>query len=653
MAILQNLILAVPILVVYAPSGTGKSSLLNAGLLPVVKKDPQYVPIVINGPEQDVTRLAARKLSASGWTGGAHASREGLAALLERHHEGTGRRALLVLDQFEERFNNEPDLDALYAQLARLGNTRSSAATVVLSLREDYLAGLAGLMDRVSGLLDASYRVSDLSRDDLAEAVTGPLAAVGESAGIEDGLVDEVLDDLERETRSDGIARSGRIEAGYFQVVWSRLWERGIGDGGRQMTRATYAAENKAAGILESFVSSILSELLPLEAEILWATLRYMILPTGAKVPLTVDDILGQLRVVDFAPWAAGVFRVYGRDDYTVDGMVVDRAAVRPHLKSMLDYLKRTESPLFRRAVRGERTEYELVHDLLGPILLDWQRQHVLARDAAMARMRDEVIGERGRSAFGSGHAAIPVARKNLRHSIALLDGTGDSAVSANDVNAARILTRSASAIIAASGRPPDEETQDLLIRHQAVLTRVMLAHPDRDVRGAAQRNSYEAFALERFFRAQYFDPRPATKVLVWFAGALAAAAGLIVARLVLDFVGDLPAVQYAPLTLGIVVALAAALQTAAYTERSSREYDRQAAKHILWPRNPRRSQGFPLGVRMFLGWPAVYLVLTLAAYAGASLFALFDLAPTAGFNLAMLVAGFVLGALYAVESDL
>ena len=140
-AILQNLILAAPILVVYAPSGTGKSSLLNAGLIPEVEKDSQYLPIVISGAREDVTQVAARELCASGWEGGAQLAPNNLADLLEHHYKDTERRAILVLDQFEEPLKHEAELDHLYAQLARLANTRSSAATVVLSIREDYLAG--------------------------------------------------------------------------------------------------------------------------------------------------------------------------------------------------------------------------------------------------------------------------------------------------------------------------------------------------------------------------------------------------------------------------------------------------------------------------------------------------------------------------------
>ena len=128
-----------------------------------------------------------------------------LAGLLERHFRQTNHRAILVLDQFEERLKESDLLERLYAEVARLANTRSEAATVVISIREDYLAGLEQLMRRVSGLLDASFRVPSLSRAALTEAVYGPLKALSTDVTVDKGLVDEVLTDLEKDKRLNEI----------------------------------------------------------------------------------------------------------------------------------------------------------------------------------------------------------------------------------------------------------------------------------------------------------------------------------------------------------------------------------------------------------------------------------------------------------------
>ena len=71
---------------------------------------------------------------------------------------------------------------------------------------------------------------------------------------------------------------------------------------------------------------------------------------------------------------------------------------------------------------------------------------------------------------------------------------------------------------------------------------------------------------------------------------------------------------------------------------------------HILWPRS-RYASSPP--VRVLVWWPIAYLLLVLSSYFGAALFGAFHWAPTAGFNLSMLIAGLTLGVLYFVESDI
>ena len=67
-AILNNLILAVPVLVVYAPSGTGKSSLLNAGLLPLIETDETLVPIWTSDPLDTLMDTVRSAFQSRGWS---------------------------------------------------------------------------------------------------------------------------------------------------------------------------------------------------------------------------------------------------------------------------------------------------------------------------------------------------------------------------------------------------------------------------------------------------------------------------------------------------------------------------------------------------------------------------------------------------------
>ena len=127
-------------------------------------------------------------------------------------------------------------------------------------------------------------------------------------------------------------------------------------------------------------MAKTVSELLPFEAEVLRAVTRYMVLPTGAKVALTTEDLMGLLRDDDFTS--------EGRQFFPTD----EKETLRRVLVVVFDRLTRTESPLFRRAMRGAREEFELVHDLLGLILLKWRADYKAEAAEAAKRTVAEVF---------------------------------------------------------------------------------------------------------------------------------------------------------------------------------------------------------------------------------------------------------------------
>ena len=399
-SILRDLALTLPVLTIYAPSGAGKSSLINAGLIPAIRRTPDVVDITIADPEPDPYGFVRDQLTGNGWSPGTDLDSLTLAQLLEAHYKDTDHRVILVLDQFEERIKRNDNLDALYAEIARLANTRSEAATVIISIREDYLAGLDRLMHRVSGLLDAGYRVPPLSRAALTEAVLRPLS-IDADVTVEEGLVDLVLDHLEQQAQLAG-SPERQIEPGHFQIVWHRLWELDAKAPGSVLTLKSYSGEGSAGetgvtAILKSFVGGVLSGLLPYEAALLQASLRYLVLPTGAKVALTVKDLAGLIQIGDITTGFAELLFLPGRRAetvYTSAGKLERRpegkSALRPEvtqiLESLFGQLTRTDAPLFRRVRRGAREEFELMHDLLGIILLEWRADYEQRTFAAIRK---------------------------------------------------------------------------------------------------------------------------------------------------------------------------------------------------------------------------------------------------------------------------
>ena len=377
--ILGNLVATMPTLILYAPSGTGKSSLINAGLMPVLRADPGQVPVLVRDPHDDVVERTREALAAAGWD----PPRElDLVAMLEQHWLDTDRRAVIVIDQFEERFNAGSPVEELFATMSKLAHSHGDSACIMLSLREDYLGSLEPLMRRVPGLLNSSYRVPPLSRAALEEAVYGPLREVGAEGAVQPDLVARVLDDLDEGLSGRQDAGEQRFEPGYFQIVWSTLWrefEEGRADA---LDLNSYKRLRGAKRILKDFTSKVLATLEPAQTSIFWSISRYLVLPTGAKVALTVEDLVNLLQPSEFFVPSTSSTRTTSSDASPwLSGLPAPELVVL--IRGVLQRLTASDAPIFQRVMRLNREEFEVLHDLLGRIILDWREEYPRMQTAA------------------------------------------------------------------------------------------------------------------------------------------------------------------------------------------------------------------------------------------------------------------------------
>lgn len=238
--------------VVTGASGTGKSSLLRAGLLPALAlgallPGSQHWPRVLLTPTASpLDELAAHLATVGGMD--AMAVRRGLAgdpeeaylaarqALLMAGAPGGGR-LVLVVDQFEELFAlgdgmwAEPFVTALASMAARPPAGGEPAALVVLGVRGDYWDRCAAHPRLARALQEGQFLVGPMTESELRRAVCGP----AESAGLEleAGLVDTVISDL----RPSGAG--GAHEVGALPLLSQAMlmtWQSREGD--RLTTRA-------------------------------------------------------------------------------------------------------------------------------------------------------------------------------------------------------------------------------------------------------------------------------------------------------------------------------------------------------------------------------------------------------------------------------
>ncbi len=175
---------------VVGASGSGKSSLVRAGLVPALRADGDRWSTVLISPGPHPLRECAAHLTAQ--LGGDPAA---LAAELaaDPHHLrlvlpqllAAGRpdaQCLLVVDQFEEVFSlceDASERKAFIQALLEAAHDPDSRTRVVIGLRADFYAHCARLPGLVAALQDAQLIVGPMTPEELSMAITEPAARAG------------------------------------------------------------------------------------------------------------------------------------------------------------------------------------------------------------------------------------------------------------------------------------------------------------------------------------------------------------------------------------------------------------------------------------------------------------------------------------------
>ncbi|MEU4155164.1 trypsin-like peptidase domain-containing protein [Actinoplanes sp. NPDC026670] len=339
------------------PSGSGKSSLVNAGVLAKVAagraatgSDTWRVISVRPGRgllgELDQAGLPGA--SALGLAGGVQAC---LASL------PPGSRLLLVIDQFEEIFA-DPDARGLLRQLEEL--LRAPAAlTVVLVMRDDFYAQLAAaspelLQTLAAGMVNVP---ASLARSEVENIIAAPAAAAG--LRFEPGLVAQMVADLESLAVEQDDRQIPVTVLPLLELSLLQLWEHRV-DG--RLTHDGYQRIGRLSGSLTSRCDQSVAALdlthQPIARRLLTALVR------PADPERNIPAVRRQVPLDELRDLAAG----HGQQD-------------RPAVEAVLRALT-TATPLIVTHAQPGRPDAppvaELIHDSLirdWATLRDWIRQ--------------------------------------------------------------------------------------------------------------------------------------------------------------------------------------------------------------------------------------------------------------------------------------
>jgi tetratricopeptide (TPR) repeat protein len=256
---LLSLVTAHPAVLLYSQSGAGKTSLLNASLVPMLEADgfdvagPARVRPKV--PEDfDYGEANPYVFNALTWLAGdavvpPPTARVTLADYLKKRFptDNAGRLVrpcVLIFDQFEELFTLSPEFwghrKDFFEQVARA--LADPLLRVLFAMREDFIAELDPYESLVPEKLRTRFRLERLREHAAQAAITGPLgvepwkkAGRTFARGVAEKLVTN-LREIPSKTDAQGRPVLGEfVEPVQLQIVCEAIW-RGLGEDDKQIT---------------------------------------------------------------------------------------------------------------------------------------------------------------------------------------------------------------------------------------------------------------------------------------------------------------------------------------------------------------------------------------------------------------------------------
>ncbi|MFI1480357.1 hypothetical protein [Streptomyces sp. NPDC020747] len=347
------------ILAVIGASGSGKSSLLRAGLIPALRASGEGLDAIRILTPGDRPARTHRDLFVPRATDG-NGSRNGNGS--GESGEGGGRKGaggrektgdtLLVVDQFEEVFSlcHDPAERATFLDQLLAARDPDSRLRVILAVRADFYGRCAEHGPLAEALSDANLLVGPMQPDRLREAIVRP-ATIARLV-VERALTARIVADVGGEP--GGLP----LMAHALHEVWRRR-------SGKTLTEAAYDAIGGVRGAVAHTAEEVHGTFTPAEVAATRALLLRMVSPG--------DGTSDTRRPVDRAELAADAAtervleRLVRARLLTVDGTVVDLAHEAlidgwPRLKGWIDE-DRERLRLHRRLTESANAWAELARD--------------------------------------------------------------------------------------------------------------------------------------------------------------------------------------------------------------------------------------------------------------------------------------------------
>ncbi len=523
-------------LAVLGPSGSGKSSLVRAGLLPAVLRGAlgggRWRSCVVRPGAAPLTALAAT-LTPDGAIG---ATLDGLGSDMRTLHlalvqmvgaDAPEDRVAVVVDQLEEVFTlcrDDDERKALFSNLIYAASAPGGPGVVVVTMRADFYQRCAPYPELSQLVSGQQLLVGPMNRDAVRQAIEEPARRVG--LEFEEGLIDTILDD----------AGSSPGSLPLLEYALLELWERRRGT---MLTLEGYRDAGGVSGALAKRAEDVVAELSPAEQELARRTLLRLTMPgegtedTRRRAPLS--ELAGMESVVDRLVGARLLTTSSGVGEESVD--VSHEALIRawPRLRGWIDAdraglllqqrlteaahewerLDRDDSALYRGARLAEAREWARTE---GDELNPREREFL---DASV-----ELVEREQREREEQARRELEVARRGRRR---LLVAAGALMVG--------FVIAGVAAVVALEQRNAAERERDIALSRQLAASSeqqltvdpelaVLLARQAAHTARTAQAEDALRAALQWPIRGTVRGPRTSTNEVLAVAGSRVATGG-------------------------------------------------------------------------------------------------------------------------------